>query len=98
MTLRELINIEEKLLQFENDNKFKVNFNDYIALINCLKNIDEITSNYFLLMEDYDIELQKLGMTLDEYKNTLKEYNDKLLNSNVECEVENGLNIIEKYQ
>ena len=88
MTLQELINLEEKLLQYECDNKFNMNFDDYIKLNNVLKEVGNITTQYFMLIEQYDKELLKNGLTKETYKKQLTDYNQNMLNQNVELKNE----------
>lgn len=97
MKLQELIDFEEQLLTFEDKHKFDVDFNDYVLLNECLNKIGKITTTYFFLIEEFDLTLNKSGITKKEYEKILTEYNDKLLNSEVNCEIQNGLNIIQKY-
>lgn len=97
MNLQDLINVEEKLLQYECDNKFKMNFNEYIELNEYLNKIGKITTQYFLLIEQYDKELLKSGLTEVEYKNLLTEYNTKLLNENIILDI-NIDSLMEKYE
>lgn len=97
MILQDLINIEEKLLQYECDNKFNMSFNEYIELNEYLNKIGKITTQYFLLIEQYDKELLKSGLTEVEYKNLLTEYNIKLLNENIILDI-NIDSLIEKYE
>lgn len=97
MILQDLINIEEKLLQYECDNKFNMSFNEYIELNEYLNKIGKITTQYFLLIEQYDKELLKSGLTEVEYKNLLTEYNTKLLNENIILDI-NIDSLMEKYE
>ncbi|MBR6517581.1 MAG: hypothetical protein IKT40_12190 [Bacilli bacterium] len=97
MKLQELINIEEKLLNFENENKFNMEFNDYVILNEELNNIGNITSNYFSLMEDYHKNILKKGLVIDTMKELLKEFNEKLLNSNVEYDTFKTMELMNKY-
>lgn len=53
MTLQDLINEENILLEFEEKNKFKISFNDYIELNHLLDEIGEITNLYFIYIKDY---------------------------------------------
>ena len=98
MTLQELINFEEKCLQFEVNNKFNMSFNDYIEFNKYLNEIGKITTQYFQLIEQFDKELIKNGLTKEEYRNVLTQYNDKLLNENVTCDTHQCVNLIEKYE
>lgn len=98
MKLKELINIEEKLLIFEEQYKFNLSVQDYIILNNCLNNIGEITSIYFKLIESYHNELVNAKSVETDIKILLKEYNDKLLCGDISCDVNDGLNIINKYK
>lgn len=98
MTLQELINFEEKCLQFEVNNKFNMSFNDYIKFNKYLNEIGKITTQYFQLIEQFDKELIKNGLTKEEYRSVLTQYNDKLLNENVICDTHQCVNLIEKYE
>ena len=83
MLLNKLIKIEESLLRFEAENKYKISFDEYIKLNKLLKEIGEITTNYFILMKEYDAKLQNDNFDEIKRKEALIDYNNKLLASNI---------------
>lgn len=89
MTVQELIKIEEQLLYFETINKFDLNFNDYLLLMKTLKEIGEITSQYFILVKEYDIYLQKQNVNIDKRREMLVQYNEKILNTDINIQIPN---------
>ena len=102
MTLQELISIEEKLLKLEMFNIFSFHFNEIVVLKQYLKEIGEVTSLYFELVEEYGntIKTEHSDKSYEEKKQILQEYNDNLLKSEV-YSIENTqeiLRFIEKYQ
>lgn len=85
MKLKELIKIEEDWLMFDLNHKFELDFNQYLKFYKKLKEIGEITHQYFVLMSEYNALLStKENLTLEDKKNELESYNDKLLNSEVD--------------
>lgn len=97
MILSELIKYEESLMKFEMSSKFLIDFNDYIKLLKLLKEIGEITTNYFILMKEYDIKLKNENLSKEKRKEKLIEFNDKLLNSSIEFNEKNIIFFIDKY-
>lgn len=89
MTINELIQIEEKLLYVETNQKFNMDFDEYLLLIKTLKEIGEITHQYFTLMKEYDIYLKTQDINLDERRKLLTEFNNKTLNTNVQISIPN---------
>lgn len=98
MKLIDVIKIEEKLLIFEEKYKHNIEFQDYINLSNCLNNIGNITSVYFSLIESYNDFINKTEIDMDKIKQMLSEYNNKLLNSSIQCEISLGVDIMNKYE
>lgn len=85
MILKELIKIEETWLMYDLNHKFEMDFNKYLKFSKKLKEIGEITHQYFVLMSEYNAYLasnEKLSQ--EERKKELEDYNNKLLNSEVE--------------
>ena len=59
---------------------FALNFNDYLSLTKTLKEIGEITHQYFILVKEYDIYLQTQNVNIDKRREMLVQYNEKILN------------------
>mgnify|MGYP003301627001 CR=1 FL=1 len=89
MTVQELIKIEEQLLCFETINKFDLNFNDYLSLTKTLKEIGEITHQYFILVKEYDIYLQTQNVNIDKRREMLVQYNEKILHTDINIQIPN---------
>ena len=85
MKLKELMNIEERLLHIQMTHMFDMPFNDIVLLKNHLKEIGDITSIYFELVEEYceKDKVEQSDLSYDEKKNIVQEYNDNILNSEV---------------
>lgn len=85
MILKELIKIEETWLMYDLNHKFEMDFNQYLKFSKKLKEIGEITHQYFLLMSEYNAYLSSNEtLSLEEKKKELESYNNRLLNSEVE--------------
>ena len=100
LKIKNLIEIEERLLTVIENEKFTTEFNDYLLTERFLKRIGEITSLFFSYLNDYDVSLIEKGtLTRDERKNHLTEMRDKLLDSDVDLQVENYIEegIIDSY-
>jgi hypothetical protein len=97
MILQELMHFEEKLLLCENNNRFTMSFNDYIILDKFLTEVENITNLYFQLMDEYKKYLNKKDIKNDERINLLNEYNNKLLNEEIEFNFINYEDFIKKF-
>lgn len=85
MILSDLIKVEEEWLMFDLNHKFELDFNQYLKFCKKLKEIGEITHQYFVLMSEYNAFLNtKENLTLEDKKKELEAYNNKLLNSEVD--------------
>lgn len=97
MNLQDLMHFEEKLLLCEYNNKFTMNFSDYIVLDNFLKEVENITNLYFQLIDDYKKKINKENIDNSERYNKLKSYNEKLLNEEVFFNFNPYKEFMEKY-
>lgn len=93
MKLIELMNYEEKLLKYFDENQFNISFQEYLNLSKTLEYIESITNKYFILLKDYDKKLIMDNMTDDERRIKLTEFNDKILSSEVIVDKEMIINI-----
>lgn len=93
MKLIELMNYEEKLLKYFDENQFNISFQEYLDLSKTLEYIESITNKYFILLKDYDKKLIMDNMTDDERRIKLTEFNDKILSSEVIVNKEMIINI-----
>ena len=84
MKLQELMHFEEKILLCEYHNKFTMPFTDYITLDKLLTEVENVTDLYFQLIDEYKKHINKENITNEERNNKLIEFNDKLLNEEVE--------------
>ena len=85
MILKDLIKVEEQWLMYDLNHKFELDFNQYLKFYKKLKELGEITHQYFVLMTEYNAFLNtKENLTLEEKKKELEMYNNKLLNSEVD--------------
>lgn len=84
MTVRNLMEVEKQLLMIENsDKKFDLNFNDLLKLKKYEKQVGEITDLFFKSQVEYANKIIK-----DEnYEKLLTEYHDKLENSEIDFDL-----------
>lgn len=88
-TLKELISIEEKLLQFEKTDKFLIKFNVYIKLEKYLDEIGYITDKYFSLLNQYNEQLTKQDLNFDAKSRILYNFNEEKLETEIDYDVDN---------
>lgn len=88
-TLKELISIEEKLLQFEKTDKFLIKFNVYIKLEKYLDEIGYITDKYFSLLKQYNEQLTKQNLNFDAKSRILYNFNEEKLETEIDYDVDN---------
>lgn len=84
MKVKDLIKIEETWLLYQEKHKFTMDFNSYILLLKKLKEVGEITHQYFLLMTEYDAYLKNSSNTEEDRKIKLSIFNEKILNSDID--------------
>lgn len=94
MKLTEIFDLEEKLLYFEDKNKYNIPFNDYLLLDKILTDIGNITNRYFQLINSYNTMLIDEKKTYDERRNLIEDYNKNALNDDIEI----NLNEINKFK
>lgn len=97
MKLQELMHFEEKILLCEYHNKFTMPFTDYITLDKLLTEVENVTDLYFQLIDEYKKHINKENITNEERNNKLIEFNDKLLNEEVEFNFSEYDGFITKY-
>jgi DNA-directed RNA polymerase beta' subunit len=97
MKLQELMHFEEKLLLCEYNNKFTMPFVDYIILDKFLSEVENITNLYFQLMDDYKRHINKEDISNEERIAKMNEYNEKLLNENVEFNFDVYNDFVKRY-
>jgi hypothetical protein len=85
MKLKDLISLEEKLLKIELVKIFDLHINDVILLKDYLRQIGDITSTYFNLVQDYSKKVAEeyAELSYEDKKKKLEEYNSRLLNGEV---------------
>lgn len=96
ITLKNIIDIEEKLLLLKTKNKFDISFNDFLKLEDYINLIGNITNKYFYLTSEfYNEKLKNSNLDNSTKKNELTKYNDMLLNSEIDINIEEILTFIE---
>lgn len=96
ITLKNIIDIEEKLLLLKTKNKFDISFNDFLKLEDYIKLIGNITNKYFYLTSEfYNEKLKNSNLDNSTKKNELTKYNNMLLNSEIDINIEEILTFIE---
>lgn len=88
ISLNELINVEEKLLKFEETDKFLINFNVYIKLEKYLEEIGYITNCYFSLLKEYEEKLIKQELNYEAMSRILEGFIEQTLNTDIEYNIE----------
>ena len=93
MTVRNLMEVEKQFLMIENsDKKFDLNFNDLLKLKKYEKQVGEITDLFFKSQVEYANKIIK-----DEnYEKLLTEYHDKLENSEIDFDLSEISDFINK--
>lgn len=97
MCLNDLMKFEEQLLLFEYQNKFNIPFSDYIILEKILVEVENITNLYFKLIDSYTKSLEEQNIEKELQKTMLIEFNNKMLNSEIEINLTKFNDFIEKY-
>lgn len=96
ITLKNIIDIEEKLLLLKTKNKFDISFNDFLKLEDYINLIGNITNKYFYLTSEfYNEKLKNSNLDNSTKKNELTKYNNMLLNSEIDINIEEILTFIE---
>ena len=96
ITLKNIIDIEEKLLLLKTKNKFDISFNDFLKLEDYINLLGNITNKYFYLTSEfYNEKLKNSNLDNSTKKNELTKYNDMLLNSEIDINIEEILTFIE---
>ena len=85
--LNELVSIEEKLLKFEESDKFLMDFSEYIKLEKFLDEIGYITDKYFSLLKEYNDKLTKQELNIDAESRIMNNFIEKSLNSEIEYNI-----------
>lgn len=93
MTLKDIINNEEKLLKIDEKYKHSLSFNEVVRLRRYMKIVGDITNVYFDLIDSYHNSI-KFDGTTSEVVNDLYEYNDTLQNNEVDSDLINMNEII----
>lgn len=86
--LNELIEIEEKLLKFEETDKFLIKFDVYIKLEKYLDEIGYITNKYFSLIKDYRDILTKQDLNFDAKSRIIENFKEQQFNSKIEYNID----------
>ena len=79
--------LEDILLQYEDEKKFEIPFNEYVELDKCLDNVETITNSFFYLMDEYKSHLNKQEMKHEERNKKIEEYQEKLLNESIDFDM-----------
>ena len=93
VTIKILIDLEKKLLDIDNsDLKYNLELNDLLLLKKYLKSIGEITDLFFNLQVDYANTIKDE----ENYADLLISYREKLLKSNINFDITDAKNFINK--
>lgn len=93
VTIKILIDLEKKLLDIDNsDLKYSLELNDLLLLKKYLKSIGEITDLFFNLQVDYANTIKDE----ENYADLLISYREKLLKSNINFDITDAKNFINK--
>lgn len=96
ITVEELIKIEEKLLKFEEKEKFQLIFNDYIKLQRHLEKIGWVTDKYFSLIKEYKVFLDKRDLNLETYSRLMNNFMEQHLETKIDFDISKIKKFMEK--
>ena len=96
ITVEELIKIEEKLLKFEEKEKFQLRFNVYIILQRPLEKIGWVTDKYFSLVNEYKDFLDKQDLNIETYSRLLNNFIEQHLETKIDFDISKIKKFIEK--
>ena len=88
LTVRELIELEKKLLEIHEKHRFELSFGDFIKLEKLMKEVGAITNLFFELQKDFYNEFQD--------KNKLELYHEKLQYDEIEYDTTEIEEFLEK--
>ena len=97
MSLKEIIEYEEKLLIIDNKYKHNLTFNEVVRLKRYMKKVGDITNIYFDLINSYHKEIAyptSGSVATSDIVNDMYDYNDMLQNSEVDSDLINMNEII----
>lgn len=97
MKLQDLMHFEEKLLLCENNNKFIMPFKDYLILDKFLSEVENVTNLYFQLIDEYKKYINKENINNDERLKKLSDYNNNLLNEDIDFNFSKYEDFMKKY-
>ena len=93
VTIKILIDLEKKLLDIDNSElKYNLEWNDLLLLKKYLKSIGEITDLFFNSQVDYANTIKDE----ENYADLLISYREKLLKSNINFDITDAKNFINK--
>jgi hypothetical protein len=87
MLVKEIIHLEESLLNCKCKFEFKMPFDDYIILDEIINKVENITNLYFTLVMDYEKSLDKKQYSLEERKKMIMDFNQKILNQKINVDL-----------
>ena len=96
ITVEELIKIEEKLLKFEEKEKFQLRFNDYIKLQRHLEKIWWVTDKYFSLINEYKDFLDKRDLNIETYSRLMNNFMEQHLETKIDFDISKIKKFMEK--
>ena len=83
MKLKEIIHLEEALLMCKTKHQFTMPFDDYVIMHEFIDKIENVTNLYFTLIMEYEKYLKDDNKTIEERKKILQEYNQNILENDV---------------
>ena len=96
ITVEELIKIEEKLLKFEEKEKFQLRFNVYIKLQRQLEKIGWVTDKYFSLIKEYKDFLSKRDLNIETYSRLMNNFMEQHLETKIDFDISKIKKFMEK--
>ena len=98
MTLKEIIELEEIVLNLLSKCQFMMDFNDIVILHKELDTISKITCAYFNLTFEYSKFIEKERNDANDNVSKLEIFNDKLLNSQIDYNSSACNSVVSKYK
>lgn len=84
LSLRRILQLEERILIMFDTEKFTADFNQLVQLEELIHKIEKITDLYFINIKEYVTHLKGDNIPSKELKEKIEEYNNKLLNTEIQ--------------
>lgn len=97
MKVRDILDLESKMLQLFESSKLSLNLNDYLAIKKILDEISKVTDAYFDIISRFSQHAQQIKKKGWNPKEELIRKNDKLLDTDVSLSILDNMDKINDY-